>query len=75
MPFFFSINLNLSLAAFECCEMHNISKSVHFLGCLVTSLELVKNGFEFPGSCSGLSDIPELRVLLPEEEAYGQQRA
>lgn len=41
----------------------------------MTSLELVKNGFEFPGSCSGLSDIPELGVLLPEEEAYGQQRA
>lgn len=34
-----------------------------------------KDGFEFPEPSSGLSDIPQLSVVLPGEEDCGRQSA
>lgn len=59
--------------AFQCCEKHNVSISLPETSC--DDLGVGKDGFEFPAPCSGLPNIPELRVLLPGKDTYGQQRA
>lgn len=38
-------------------------------------LAVSKDGFEFPEPSSGFPNIPQLRVLLPEEEDCGGQSA